>query len=193
MEIQREELNKLVSKELQRLNLRGHADEKKNRELFNWQGFYTDSISVRDSIRHSLQLLQAGLLAIDPQTGAVKTWVGGIDFRTQPYDQIYAQRQIASTFKPILYAAALELGIEPCSYLDNDPLVLSDFENWQPQNYDKSTGGNYSMAAALAKSMNIPTVNLYLQVPFENLENLWKKLGFTQTLIQKPSISLRYS
>ena len=186
----REELNKLVSKELQRLNLRGHADEKKNRELFNWQGFYTDSISVRDSIKHSLQLLQAGLLAIDPETGAVKTWVGGIDFRTQPYDQIYAQRQIASTFKPILYAAALEMGIEPCSYLDNDPLVLTDFDNWQPQNYDKSTGGNYSMAAALAKSMNIPTVNLYLQVPFENLENLWKKLGFSQALIQKPSVAL---
>ena len=186
----RDELNKLVNKELQRLNLSGRADEKKNRELFNWQGFYTDSISIRDSIRHNLELLQAGLLAVDPQTGAVKTWVGGIDFRSQPYDQIYAQRQIASTFKPILYATALEQGIEPCSYLDNDPLVLTDFENWQPQNYDKSTGGNYSLSAALAKSMNIPTVNLYLQVPFKNLENLWKKMGFSQTLTQKPSVAL---
>ncbi len=187
---ERKTLNSLVTKELQRLKLNSRANEKKNRELFDWNGFYTDSISIRDSIRHSLTLLHAGLLALDPQTGAIRTWVGGIDFRTQPYDQIYAQRQIASTFKPILYAAALEQGIMPCTYLDNDPLILSDFDNWQPQNYDRSTGGNYSMAAALAKSMNIPTINLFLQVPFVELDSLWKKLGFSQTLVNKPSTAL---
>ncbi len=187
---ERKTLNSLVTKELQRLKLNARANEKKNRELFDWNGFYTDSISIRDSIRHSLTLLHAGLLALDPQTGAIRTWVGGIDFRTQPYDQIYAQRQIASTFKPILYATALEQGIMPCTYLDNDPLILSDFDNWQPQNYDRSTGGNYSMAAALAKSMNIPTINLFLQVPFVELDSLWKKLGFSQTLVNKPSTAL---
>ena len=187
---ERKTLNSLVTKELQRLKLNARANEKKNRELFDWNGFYTDSISIRDSIRHSLTLLHAGLLALDPQTGAIRTWVGGIDFRTQPYDQIYAQRQIASTFKPILYATALEQGIMPCTYLDNDPLILSDFDNWQPQNYDRSTGGNYSMAAALAKSMNIPTINLFLQVPFVELDSLWKRLGFSQTLVNKPSTAL---
>ena len=183
-------LNSLVTKELTRLKLNNNANQKKNRELFDWSGFYMDSISIRDSIRHSLKLLHAGLLALDPQTGAIKTWVGGIDFRTQPYDQIFAQRQIASTFKPILYAAALEQGVLPCTYLDNDPLILSDFHNWQPQNYDLSTGGNYSMAAALAKSMNIPTVNLFLQIPFIKLDSLWNKMGFSQKLINKPSIAL---
>ena len=183
-------LNSLVTKELKRLKLNNNANQKKNRELFDWSGFYMDSISIRDSIRHSLKLLHAGLLALDPQTGAIKTWVGGIDFRTQPYDQIFAQRQIASTFKPILYAAALEQGVLPCTYLDNDPLILSDFHNWQPQNYDLSTGGNYSMAAALAKSMNIPTVNLFLQIPFIKLDSLWNKMGFSQKLINKPSIAL---
>lgn len=186
----RKRLNTLVSKELKRLKLTSTADEKKHRELFGWNGVYTDSISIRDSLRHSLTLLHAGLLALDPQTGAVKSWVGGIDFSTQPYDQIFAQRQIASTFKPILYATALEQGITPCSYLDNKPLIISDFDNWQPNNYDKSTGGNYSMAAALAKSMNIPTVNLFLNIPFNNLENLWKNLGFTQELPKKPSVAL---
>ena len=183
-------INKLVSKELKRLKLSAKANEKKKRELFDWKGFYTDSISLRDSLRHSLSLLHAGLLALDPQTGAIKTWVGGIDFRNQPYDQIFAQRQIASTFKPILYAAALEQGITPCSYLDNKPIVISDFSNWQPHNYDNFTGGNYSMAAALAKSMNIPTVNLFLNIPFNRLENLWKNLGFTQKLVRKPSVAL---
>ncbi|MET2985557.1 transglycosylase domain-containing protein [Aureibaculum conchae] len=184
------QLNALVSKELKRLKLTSKANEKQSRQLFSWNGFYTDSISVRDSLRHSLTLLHAGLLAMDPQTGAIKTWVGGIDFGTQPYDQIFAQRQVASTFKPILYATALEQGITPCSYLDNKPLIISDFDNWQPNNYDNSTGGNYSMVAALAKSMNIPTVNLFLNIPFGNLENIWKDFGFTQELPKKPSVAL---
>jgi len=183
-------LNNLVWKELERSNLANKANDKKNRELFGWTGSYIDSISLRDSISHSLTLLHAGLLALDPITGAIKTWVGGIDFRTQPYDQIFAQRQIASTFKPILYAAALEQGVMPCTYLDNDPLILTDFDNWQPKNYDLSTGGNYSMAAALAKSMNIPTVNLFLQVPFVKLDSLWKKMGFSQALVNNPSVAL---
>ncbi|MCF6348108.1 MAG: transglycosylase domain-containing protein [Flavobacteriaceae bacterium] len=186
----RKALDTLVNKELKRLKLTKTANEKQQRELFDWKGFYTDSISVSDSLRHTLTLLHAGLLALDPQTGAVKTWVGGIDYRTQPYDQIFAQRQVASTFKPILYAAGLEQGILPCTYLNNKPLIVSDFDNWQPQNYDKSTGGNYSMAAALAKSMNIPTVNLFLNIPFNNLNNLWHKMGFTQELVRKPSVAL---
>ena len=183
-------LNQLLNKELKRLKLTKSADERKNRELFGWDGFYTDSISVRDSLRHTLTLLHAGFLAVEPNTGAIKTWVGGIDYRTQPYDQIFAQRQIASTFKPLLYAAALENGTQPCDYLDNENLILTDFNDWQPQNYDKTTGGKYSMAAALAKSLNIPTVNLFLSTPYNTLENLWQRMGFTQELTDKPSLAL---
>ena len=188
--VSNERLNRLLVKELKRLKLDKKASERKNRELFDWNGFYIDSISVRDSLRHSLTLLHAGFLALEPNTGAVKTWVGGIDFRTQPYDQIFAQRQIASTFKPFLYAAALENGSHPCDYLDNERLVLTDFDNWQPQNYDKTTGGKYTMAASLAKSLNIPTVNLYLSTPYETLNNLWQRMGFSQELINKPSLAL---
>ena len=183
-------LENLTTKELQRLNLTELANIKKKRELFSWDGFYTDSISVRDSLKHAMSLLHAGLIAVDPNTGAVKTWVGGIDFRTQPYDQIFAQRQTASAFKPIIYATALQEGARPCQYLDNDPIVLTDFENWQPQNYDHSTGGKYSIAAALARSMNIPTVNLFMQIPFSSLEYTWESLGFSQILDYKPSTAL---
>lgn len=183
-------LNQLLVKELRRLKLDKKANDRKKRELFGWNGFYTDSISVRDSLRHSLTLLHAGFLAIEPNTGAIKTWVGGIDYRTQPYDQIFAQRQIASTFKPFLYAAALENGSQPCDYLDNQRLVLTDYNNWQPQNYDNTTGGKYTMAASLAKSLNIPTVNLYLSTPYTTLENLWQRMGFSQELINKPSLAL---
>ncbi len=184
------ELQKLVENELKKLKLTDKTDIKKNREMFSWDGFYTDSISIRDSIKQDLTLLHAGFLAIEPKSGNIKIWVGGIDFRTHPYDQMFAQRQVASTFKPILYATAFENGVMPCQYLENDSLILTDFDNWTPQNYNKSTGGKYSVAAALTKSMNIPTVNLFLQTPFEDIENTWKNLGFSQDLVDKPSIAL---
>lgn len=184
-------LDKLVRKKLKSLKLSANViDKKEKRELFSWKGFYTDSISVRDSLRHAMGLLHAGLMAINPKNGAIKTWVGGIDFHSQQYDQIFAQRQVASTFKPILYATALEQNMMPCDYLSNDSITLKEYANWKPQNYDHSVGGKYSMAAALAKSMNIPTVNLFMKIPFTELHNLWKKLGFTQNLIEKPSVAL---
>lgn len=183
-------LNALVDKELARLSLTEVADVKKMRESFTWEGFTSDSISVRDSIAKDLTLLHAGLIAMEPETGFIKAWVGGIDFRTQPYDQIFAQRQTASAFKPILYASALEQGAMPCQYLDNESLVLEDFDNWQPQNYDHSLGGKYSIAGALAKSMNIPTVNLFFQQDFAGLDQTWQALGFTQELLNKPSTAL---
>lgn len=183
-------LNSLVKKELKRLQLEDLADVKKMREVFGWNGFTSDSISIRDSLALNLTLLHAGLIAMDPNNGFVKAWVGGIDFRTQPYDQIFAQRQTASAFKPILYASALEQGAMPCHYLDNDQLVLNDFDNWQPENYDHSLGGKYSMAASLSRSMNIPTVNLFFQQDFDVLADTWKALGFSQELSNTPSLAL---
>ncbi len=183
-------LDVLVKKELNRLELEDLADVRKMRELFGWNGFTSDSISIRDSLAFNLTLLHAGLIAMDPNNGFIKAWVGGIDFRTQPYDQIFAQRQTASAFKPILYASALEQGAMPCHYLDNDELVLNDFDNWQPQNYDRSVGGKYSMAASLARSMNIPTVNLFFQQDFDVLTDTWNALGFSQELSNKPSTAL---
>jgi penicillin-binding protein 1A len=134
--------------------------------------------------------LHAGLLALDPVTGSVKAWVGGIDFKTQQYDQIYARRQMASVFKPILYSEALEMGMDPCQYLDNDSLVPSEKDDWSPENYDHSSGGKYSLAGALALSMNIPTYNLFQLVGFENLDSLWKKMGFSFSLVNTPSLGL---
>lgn len=183
-------VDQLVNKELNRLNLADKADEKKKREMFSWKGFYMDSISIRDSIATNLKLLHAGFVVMDPRDGSVRSWIGGIDYRTQPYDQIFAQRQTASAFKPILYAAALEQGAMPCQYLDNDQIVLEDYENWQPRNYDHSSGGKYSIAASLSKSMNIPTVNLFFQQDFEVLDATWKGLGFTQELLNKPATAL---
>ncbi|HPA69874.1 MAG TPA: transglycosylase domain-containing protein, partial [Bacteroidales bacterium] len=117
---------------------------------------------IPDSLKKMMTTLHAGLLAMDPATGAIMAWNGGIDFKTQPYDQILARRQLASVFKPFIFAAALEDGVEPCRYLDNDSVTLSGFNDWSPENYNHSYGGKYSLAGALAQSMNIPTFSLFL-------------------------------
>jgi penicillin-binding protein 1A len=141
-------------------------------------------------MKQALLILHAGLLAMDPQTGSVKAWVGGVDFKSQQYDQILAMRQLASTFKPILFAEAFELGLQPCQYLDNDSVPPSGDDEWSPVNYDHTSGGKYSLAGALVHSMNIPTYNLFLNVGFDNLDSLWRKLGFSFALVNTPALAL---
>ena len=183
-------IGQIAERELKSLNLAERAEEINLRQVFDWDGSRSDSISVADSLKQALLILHAGLLAVDPLTGAVKAWVGGIDFKTQPYDQIYARRQLASIFKPILYAEAFEEGMEPCQYFDNDSVILSGFEDWSPENFDHSYGGKYSLAGALAQSKNVPTFSLFLNVDFDKLDSLWKKMGFSFTLNNTPSLAL---
>lgn len=183
-------LDQIAGREMERLNLNGRADQMRFQETFNWNGIYTDSVTVADSLKQSLTLLHAGLIAMDPSTGEIKAWVGGIDFKTQPYDQILARRQLASVFKPVLYTAALEEGYEPCYYLDNDSITLSGFEDWSPENFDHSFGGKYSLSGALAHSMNIPTFSLFMELGYEKVDSMWKKMGFSFPLDNTPSLPM---
>ncbi len=183
-------LTELTEAILTEKNLSKRADEKNLQMIFDWKGSYPDSVSVRDSIRRALTTLHGGLLATDPQSGAIKAWVGGIDFITQPYDQILARRQLGSVFKPILYALAFEEGMQPCQYLDNDSLVLSEYKDWSPENFDHTYGGKYSLAGALARSMNVPTFSLFLELGFEKLDSLWRDMGFSFPLKNTPSLAL---
>jgi penicillin-binding protein 1A len=183
-------ITRLAENELKRTDLTETADEMKPRLMFKWEGTNQDSISVSDSIKYSIRMLHAGLLAMNPVTGAIRAWVGGINFKTNPYDQILARRQTGSTFKPFLYAEALEEGIKPCNYLDNDSIVISGLEDWSPRNFDHSVGGKYSLKGALVHSMNIPTFNLFLKIDFNRLDSLWKRLGFSFPLVNNPSVAL---
>jgi len=187
---QKKELKKLVNQQLRKLNLYENKLERSKQLVFDWKGHYTDSINIADSLALEATLLHAGMLAINPTNGAIKTWVGGINHNTHPYDQIFAQRQLASTFKPILYAAALEEGRKPCDYLDNEQLTISDYNNWSPENANKSTGGKYSMTGALMNSMNIPTVNLFMETGFKPIDSLWQQMQFTSKLENNPSLAL---
>jgi penicillin-binding protein 1A len=183
-------ISEITENMLKGQKLMHRANEMSMQTIFDWEGSRTDSISVRDSIKHALTLLHAGLLAMDPQTGAIRAWVGGIDFNTQQYDQILARRQLGSIFKPVIFAAALEEGIEPCQFLDNDSIVVPEYQNWTPDNYDHAYGGKYSVAGALSLSKNVPTFNLFLKVGFHRIDSLWNAMGFTYPLKNTPALAL---
>ncbi len=183
-------LKEIVTAELKRTGLDARAGEKRRQWIFDWKGPYADTLTVADSLRKALSLIHAGLLAIDPHSGAVRAYVGGIDHPTHPYDQVHARRQLASAFKPLLYAAALEEGIRPCSYFDNDSVVITDFTGYSPTNHDRSYGGMYSMAGALSHSMNIPTFHVFLQTGFAPVNDLWTRMGFSFPLSNRPSLAM---
>ena len=183
-------LSAFVNKRLKQLDLFHQKTEKRKQELFGWKGNHIDSITIADSIRHAVTQLHAGLLALHPKSGAVKTWIGGINHQYFPYDQIHAQRQLASTFKPLVYAAALEQGHAPCNYISNTPITMTDHDNWTPSNADHTVDGNYSMAGALMHSKNIPTVNLFLETGFNAVDSLWNNMEFSSKLENIPSLPL---
>lgn len=183
----------LADQQLRKSGLQSREHEKSVHDYFSWDGNYTDTLSVRDSLELDMTMLHAGMIGLDPSSGAVNTWVGGIDFARWPYDQILAKRQLASTFKPIIYAAALEAGADPCDRLSNAGETFEDRDNesgWIPSNYDGSTGGSYSMNGALTLSMNIPTIQLYKATGYDQVMKVWTALGFKSQLPEGLSAAL---
>ena len=142
--------------------------------------------------KHHLQFLQAGLLAIEPESGNVKAWVGGIDHEFFQFDHVResTKRQIGSTFKPIVYAAALERGLDPCEYVSGRQTSYSNMEDWTPQNsstdsYDKK----YSMEGGLAGSVNTVSVKLLIN-GIDYAIGTANKMGIKSDLPNVPSIAL---
>lgn len=183
-------VTELAKKQLLKVGIDPEHDERRLRTTFEWESIESDSITALDSAIHSLTELHAGMVAVEPRSGAVRCWVGGIDHQFYPFDQVTAKRQVASTFKPILYAAAIEAGVDPCTYLSNEPVVFEHFDNWEPKNYDHSHGGKYSLPGALAKSVNIPSVNLLAEFDRQELLDLWSDMGFSSDLPNGPSVAL---
>lgn len=164
--------------------------EEAPRLLYHHSGDTVMNISVIDSVSYYLRLLRSGMVALNPQTGAVLTWIGGRDFSFMPYDHVLSHRQAASTFKPIVFAACLKAGIEPCTYWENELREYPEHEGWTPRNYDNKYGGFYSMAGALKKSVNVATVQAMFEVGVEPVHQLALELGFSPNLPVDPSIAL---
>jgi len=166
------------------------SETPKKMEVFSWEGPQIQEFNTLDSLRHYLQFLQAGFLAMDPGTAEIKAWVGGINHEYFKYDHITARRQAGSTFKPLVYLEALEQGISPCEYLANDSVVYEGFENWAPRNANRSYGGYYSMKGALTHSVNTVSVKLLMQLGIDSVLELSRKAGIKSTLPAVPSLAL---
>ncbi|MEL7002771.1 MAG: transglycosylase domain-containing protein, partial [Bacteroidota bacterium] len=155
--------NKLKSKGNSHEKIIEAMREKHPMTLFSWSGDIERDMSSIDSIKYYLNVLQTGVLAMEPNTGDVKVWVGGIDHRYFQYDHVNknTKRQVGSTFKPFVYAAALESGMDPCEYISGSKVAYTNLANWTPDNADTEENKmKYSYKGALAKSVNTVTVKL---------------------------------
>lgn len=143
-----------------------------------------------DSIKHLIMQLKAGFFATDNTNGDVLAWVGSPSYEFFKYDYVQAKRQVASTFKPIVYASALEQGYKPCNYYRNEKTTYTDYDDWSPENFDKKYGGKYSMAGALANSINVVAVDLLYKAKIDQTIDLARDMGIQSDIPEFPSIAL---
>lgn len=162
--------------------------------LFTWQGEEDAKVSPIDSIKHHLQFLNAGFLSIEPSTGKVRSWVGGIEHDFFQYDHVKTttKRQVGSTFKPIVYAMAIEKGILPCNLISAQRETYIDKEGvkWTPRNTQNDYAVEYTMRGALAYSVNTVSVKLIQEAGVLNTIALARKMGITSEMPDVPSIAL---
>jgi penicillin-binding protein 1A len=159
--------------------------------VFSWKngGGDTDTLmSPIDSVRYYFCMLNCGFMAMDHTNGYVRAWVGGINFKTFKLDHIEGtKRQVGSTFKPIVYAAAIHDSIKPCTYFPNQIKKIVD---WEPHNADESYGGWYTLTGGLTKSVNVIAAQLIERVGIQKTIDMARKMGITSDLKREFGISL---
>jgi penicillin-binding protein 1A len=160
--------------------------------IFNWQGETEVMMSSIDSLKHYQKFLNAGMLAIDPAQGAVRVWVGGINHNYFQYDHVQesTKRQVGSTFKPIVYAAALEQGVDPCSFISAEKITYTDVKDWAPENSEDNYELRYSFPGALAYSVNTVSVQVLEKAGIDSTIRLARRMGIKSPLAAVPSIAL---
>ncbi len=159
--------------------------------IFSWVGEEeVKEMTPLDSIKYYLTILNAGFLAVSPQDGLIKAWVGGINHEYFQYDHVKSVRQVGSTFKPLVYAQALRSGMLPCEYTYNRLVEYVDLNNWEPRNADGEYGGVYSMEGALSHSVNTVTVEVALRAGIDSIRQLARDMGVSTNLPKVPSIAL---
>ncbi|MBG6132457.1 penicillin-binding protein 1A [Aquimarina sp. EL_43] len=166
---------------------------KKDIELFEWSGNITKKISSLDSIQHYLKFLNTGMIAIEPTTGAVQAYLGGIDYRYFKYDHVsQSERQVGSTFKPFVYTTAIENGMKPCSYFSTKEITYTNLDNWTPKNASEQNDPylNFTLEKALSNSVNTIAVKVLNKVGIPKVVDQVKKLGVTAILSEEPAMAL---
>jgi penicillin-binding protein 1A len=161
--------------------------------LFSWKGEVDTLISPWDSMRYSKYFLQTGFMAMDPSTGYVKAWVGGINYKHFKYDHVMTgKRQVGSTFKPFVYTLAMQEEWSPCYKVPNIPVTfeLPEGGTWTPRNSDGKYGGMMTLKRGLALSVNTITAYVMKQFGPAAVVNLARKMGIHSSLEAVPSLCL---
>lgn len=166
-------------------------------QVFSWDGEIDTIMSPLDSIRYYKHFLRASMMSLEPQTGHVKAWVGGYNFKHFQYDQVkQGRRQIGSTFKPFLYATAIDqLKLSPCDSLPDalycvEPFRHGNDEAWCPKNSGDKYGRVRTLKNALANSVNTISARLMDKVGPRPVINLIRKMGIKSRVPAVPSIAL---
>lgn len=159
-------------------------DKKREMKVFSWEGAIDTVMTPRDSIRYYKSFLNAGMMSMRPQTGAVKAWVGGINYKYFKYEHVkQARRQVGSTFKPFVYATAIDqLHYSPCLEMPNTKYTIPKgrhgvTNDWTPKNAGNKYGGIKTLKQALAESINTITARMIDRTGPENVISLLNKLG----------------
>lgn len=158
--------------------------------LFSYNGDIKTTISPADSIKKALRLLHAGFMAMNPANGHVLAWEGGIGFQHFKYDHVTTKRQVGSTFKPIVFATALDQGYSPCEYISNERRIYKRYDNWSPTNSDGDHHGFYTIKGGLIHSVNTISAEVINKTGISDVISMARRMGITSDIPQVPSISL---
>ena len=166
-------------------------------EVFSWNGDIDTVMTPTDSIRYYKHFLRTGMMSMEPQTGHVKAWVGGINYRHFQFDHVMqGKRQIGSTFKPFVYASAIDqLKVSPCDSLPDgyycvEPSKFGAHDAWCPKNSGDRYIGKRTLKNALANSVNTISARLIDKVGTRPVVNLVRNLGVSSPIPNVPAIAL---
>ena len=178
-------------------DIKASFEQKTAMKIFSWKGDVDTVMRPIDSIRHYKHFLRSGMMSMDPQTGHVKAWVGGINYKHFQFDHVYqGKRQIGSTFKPFVYASAIDqLKLSPCdSFPDGFYCVearkFGAHEAWCPKNSGDRYTGMRTLKNALANSVNTISARLIDKVGPGPVSKLATDLGISSKIPSVPSIAL---
>jgi len=178
--------------------IRKFFDQNTAMQLFSWNGKIDTILSPRDSLVYSKFFLHSGLMSMEPSTGFVKAYVGGINYENFQYDHVTAgKRQVGSTFKPFLYSLAIQEGYSPCYQVPNVPVVFDKYKwklekDWSPKNSggEELEGLTLTLKYGLANSINSVTAYIMKQFGPHAVVDLARKIGIKSKILAVPSLCL---
>jgi len=192
-----ERWRKMKARGIDEAGILASFDEPTEMEVFGWNGDIDTVMTPTDSIRYYKHFLRAGMMSMEPQSGHVKSWVGGINYRHFQFDHVMqGKRQIGSTFKPFVYATAIDqLKLSPCDSLPDgyycvEPAKFGAHDAWCPKNSGDRYIGKRTLKNALANSVNTISARLIDKVGPRPVANLARNLGVTSYIPSVPAIAL---